>query len=414
MRSPHSRPAPPQRPLAALFLALLPLPALAQGEIKPFPKVDPYTKGDPEKIERAGYASFGPFRFGDDHTTAQAETTLGGIPLIWVETPHFKLGSGLPEYTLTGDSREKDRIQGELERLAKKLPDVRPKARKLDPWLRMHLFALRLEDLYATFLDEFGIQESEFPTAPPTTAERGKPYMGTGRFLGMPSKYTVLLLDKKSALGRYSSVYLGRTFETQSCAHFPAAGSLLYVTAAELLDGEYKNDTALTCDVVSGVSQNLVLGFRGFTVPLPFAVTEGIAHWFSRQVDPRYHFFSGQDRTKIRFKDEWNWAPSVHARVEHGVFPPLADVLKWTSGDALEWADHLFMWSHVDYLLAREDQAGGALLRRLKEPAAMSNPPAPEELVARAAQAYQDAVGTDLAGFDRLWTTWVLKTYPKK
>ena len=44
----------------------------------------------------------------------------------------------------------------------------------------------------------------------------------------------------------------------------------------------------------------------------------------------------------------------------------------------------------------------------------MSNPPAPEELVARAAQAYQDAVGTDLAGFDRLWTTWVLKTYPKK
>lgn len=389
--------------------------AAAQGEIKPFPKVDPYTKNDPEKVKKAGYVSFGPFRFGDDHTTAQVETTLGGIPLIWVESAHFKLGSGLPEYTLADDPREKDRVRAELERLSERLPDVKVKTRKLDPWLRLHLFALRLEDLYAQFLHEFGIQESEFPNVPlDSKRPGGKDYMGTGRFLGMPAKFTVLLFDKKSALGRYSNVYLGQALETQSCRHFPAVGSLLYLTAAELLEGEYVNDTALTCDVVSGVSQNLALGFRGFHVSLPFALGESIAHWFSRQVDPRYHFFSGLDRAKIRFKDQWNWAPSVRARVEHGMVPPLAEVLGWTIGDALEWADHLILWSQMDFLLAREDDAAGMLLRRIKEPATSSAPLTAEELAERARQAYPQAIGTDLAGFDAAWGDWVLKTYPKK
>ncbi len=403
--------------LAVAFAVALPgaAPAAAQGEIKPFARVDPYTKNDTEKVEKAGYVSFGPFRFGDDHTTAQIETTLGGIPLIWVETAHFKLGSGLPEYTLGDDPREKERLRAELERLAKRLPDIKVKTRKLDPWLRLHLFALRLEDLYARFLDEFAIRESEFPVVPADQKVLEDPgYMGTGRYLGMPSKFTVLLFDKRSGLGRYSNVYLGKALETQACLHLPEVGSLLYLTAAEFLEGEYANDTALTCDVIGGVAQNLAHGFRGFHAPLPFAFSESVAHWFSREVDPRYHFFSGLDRTKVRFKDEEHWAPKVRARAEHAVYPPLADVLGWSEGDTLEWADHLILWSHMDFLLAREDGAAGALLRRLKEPVVRPTPLTKEELAERARQAYGAALGTDVAAFDAAWSEWVLKTYPKK
>src|SRR5262245_20697831 len=167
--------------------------AAAQGEIKPFPKVDPYTKDDPGAKEKAGYASYGPFRFGDDHTTSQIETTLGGIPLIWVETEHFKLGSALPEHALTGDAAESKKLKKELERLAERLPDVKVKVKKLDPWLRLHLFAQRLEDLYAGFLTRFRLAESDFPTAPPDASKKqAGGYMGEGRYLGMPAKFTVL------------------------------------------------------------------------------------------------------------------------------------------------------------------------------------------------------------------------------
>lgn len=396
-------------------LALAAALAAQQSEIKAFPRVDPYTKNAPEAIEKAGYVSFGPFRFGDDHTTQQVETTLGGTPLLWVETAHFKIGSGLPEYTLGDDPAEKERIRGELERLAGRLPDVKVKLRKLDPWLRLHLYALRLEDLYTQFLHAFGIQESEFPSVPPDAKNAGSgPYMGTGRFLGMPAKYTVLVFDRKSSLGRYSNVYLGETLEEQAGRLFPVVGSLLYVTAAELLEGQYQTDTALTCDVIGGVANNLALGFRGFRVALPFAVGEGIAHWFSRQIDPRFHFFAGLDRSKVRSKEEWDWAPSVRARVEHGVYPKLEQVLAWTEADALEWSDHLILWSRMDYLFAREDGAAGTLLRRLKEPVDGDRKLTREELAARGAQAYAEATGADLAGCDAAWAEWVLKTYPKK
>lgn len=387
----------------------------AQAGVKAFPRVDPYTKNGPEALLKAGYVSFGPFRFGDDHTTAQAESALEGVPLLWVETAHFKLGSGLPEYALGDDVEEKQRLQGELERLAARLPDVKVRIRKLDPWLRLHLFALRLEDLYARFLEEFGIQESEFPHIPPDPEKPAdKPYMGQGRFLGMSAKFTVLLFDRKSSLARYSNVFLGRALESPSSAHFQTIGSLLYLAAAEDLEGQYDNDSALTCEVLGGVAQNLALGFRGFTVRLPFPVSEGIAHWFSRQVDPRYPFYSGLDRTQIRLKDEWNWAPNVRARVEHGVFRPLEQVLGWTEASTLEWSDHVILWSYMDYLLQREDGAAGTLLRRLKEPVPGSEPLSDEQLAARAREAFPEATGFDLDGFDRAWAEWVLASYPKK
>jgi hypothetical protein len=397
-----------------VLLLALSGPLAAQGEVKSFPRVDLYTKDDPGAKTRAGYTSFGPFRFGDDHTTEQVAKTLGGIPLIWVETEHFKLGSGLPEYTIRDDPAEKAHLQVELERLGQRLPDVKIKVKKLDPWLRLHLFAQRLEELYAQFLARFGLAESEFPTTTPDPKVKHVD-MGQGRYLGMSAKFTVLIFDKKSSLGRYSAAYLGESKNAPTRQLFRAIDSWLFVTAAEFLEGEYANDTALYCDVVTGVSQNLALGFRGYRISLPFAVSEGIAHWFSREIDPRYHLFTGLDLTKLRIKEESAWAPSVRARVEHKVYPSTTDMLGWKESDALEWSDHMILWSRMDYLLAREDGAAGKLLRLLKEPPdPTAPPPTGDALAERSRKAFETVLGGNLGQFDEDWGEWVQKTYPKK
>ena len=80
------------------------------------------------------------------------------------------------------------------------------------------------------------------------------------------------------------------------------------------------------CDVTTGVVQNLANAFRYHAYDVPLFWSEGLAHWFSRRFDPRFHFFTGTDPTKIRTKDEWNWAPSVRNRVEHEVFPPTSAI----------------------------------------------------------------------------------------
>jgi len=395
------------RTLAALLALVVPL--AAQGEPKAFPRTDPYTKNDPGIIEKAGYVSLGPFRFGDDHTSLEATQALGGIPLLWVETEHFRLGSALGEYAL-GDDYEKQRVQGELERLALRLPDVKAKTKKLDPWLRMHLFALRLEELYGQFLGAFRLREDEFPTGP-VDPKKG---MGQGHYLGMSAKFTVLLLERKASAARYGRVYLGGELSAPTHHLFATSGSWLYLTASEFLVGDNASDTGLACEVIGGVAQNLALGFRGPQVGLCFAVREGISHWFAQRIDPRYHLLAGEAEPRISVA-EGGWAPPVRARVEHKVFPSTEELLAWNEGTALEWADHLILWSRLDYLLAREDGAAGIFLRALKEPLAEgASALSADELVARARAALPAATGGDLARFDQEWSAWVLKTYPNK
>jgi len=400
-------------PRLALAVFALGAPAVLHAQDS-FPAVDPYTKNDEDARTKAGYQSFGPFRFGDDHTTDQIVTTLKGVPLLFVETEHFKLGSGLKEIPVASDAREKQHLKAELERLDELLPSIKTRIKTLDPWLRLHLYARRLEDLYASFLKDFQLQEADFPIVPPDPAS-DEASMGEGRFLGMPAKFTVLLFARKNDLARYASVFLGQTIETRARWHMPVTGSLLYLTAEDLLEGDYANDSALACEVLGGVAQNLALGFRGPNVGLPFAITEGLAHCYARRFDERYPFFSGAEPSRKRTPDDSAWGPSVRERVEHNVFPKLDDLLGWTAADDLGWAEHQMLWARMDWVLQREDGLAGRLLRRLKEPLSERDAELDgEKLTLRAKQSYLEASGQDLPALDTAWSNWVLETYPRK
>jgi hypothetical protein len=390
--------------------ALLALGAVlsAQEKLEPFPRVDPYTKNAREKFERAGYVSLGPFRFGDDHTTAQVETTLAGVPLLWVETEHFRIGSGLPEYELTADKAEKERLKGELEALATRLPDVKVKLKKLDPWMRLHLLALRFETLYADFLRHCGLRASEFPQP---GADAGNGSMGRGPYLGMGGKFTVLVFASKSHLARYGAAYLGARVEAPVRKRFAETDAWFFATAAEFVAHGQESDTALACDLAAHVAQNLAFGLRGGRGDLPFALEQGLGHWFARRVDPRYPVFAGSDPARLQGQSQ-QWETEVRSRAEHKVFPTSLDMLGWEDPDTLEWADHIVLWSRIDYLFAREDGAGGQLLRRLQEPLDPAAPPLDARTRAeRAHAALEAAVGVPLAAFDEAWSAWVLKTY---
>lgn len=380
----------------------------AQEKLEPFPKIDPYTKNSRDKFERAGYVSFGPFRFGDDHTTAQVDASLAGVPLIWVETAHFKIGSGLPEYTIADDKAEKARLKSELEALEPRLPDVKVKLKKLDPWMRLHLLALRFETLYADFQRHFGLNASEFPQP---GAGPGDGSMGRGPYLGMGGKFTVVVFASKSHLARYSAAYLGERLERSEHRRFPESDAWFLATATELVPGGRESDTALACYLAAHLARNLAFGLRGGGGQVPFAVEQGLAHWFARRIDARYPVFVGSDPTRLQGQSQ-AWPAEVRSRVEHKVFPATLDMLGWEDPATLEWADHVVLWSRFDYLLAREDGAAGQFLRRLQEPLDPSAPPLDARGRAeRAHAALEAAVGTPLAAFDEAWSAWVLATY---
>jgi hypothetical protein len=409
---------------ATRLLALIPLglwlagglPAAAQDGREPIPQEDPYTRGDERAMEEAGYLSFGPFLWGDGHTTEQLAESLGGVPVIFVETAHFRIASSLDTYLVGEDRVERAILREELERLAERVPRVKPRERELDPWLRLHLWAQRLEELYTAFGQAFGLEPDLFP-AEPLARRPGEPLtpeqLGAGPHLGLHQKFTVLLTQKTSTLARYSAAHLDRSVDTPYRYFFSDLDSYHYCTSFELMGEVYGNEVAFHCAVTYGVTQNLVNGFAGYTHSAPVWFRHGVARWFTRQVDPRWMVYAVGPGELGRTEEDAEWEPKVRARVKNDYWPTMAELVARSDESTLKFQDHLMLWSRVDWMLRAEPEAAGRFLRAAMAPNPWGQGQDRAALEqARFDEALEAAFGP-LEELDEAWTRWVLKEYER-
>lgn len=390
--------------LAPALLALTVFPSLAghapaqrKRDSQELPAEDPYTSGDPELRRAAGYVAYAPFAWAEGDSTTDVERVLG-MRVLWVETEHFKLGSTLPEYKVPGDRQEKRRLREQLERLAQPLPDVSPRTRTLDPWLRLHLFALRAEDVYATFEEQLALAPDAFDPARP--------------YLGQPGKFLVLLFEKPSTMGRYSTHHMGSVQPAYWRHYFDRSGSFLFAASIDCL-GSAKTDLALHCLMAHGLGSNFVEGYRNFHHSAPRWLAEGMGQWFSRRVDPR--FGVAYDARDTAREDAWDWEPRVHGRVKHEYFPTWEEMLAWDGFEDFGPAGSLIAWSRVDFLLRAEPPRARPFLDRLKAPLVTdSTRTLAESLLDHQRAALEEAGGMSLEALDRAWCDFVLASYPKR
>jgi hypothetical protein len=389
--------------LAAWLLTLAAGGQNPQGKLEEFAAVDPYTRGAPEALQRAGYVSLGPFPWTADAGTAEIEKALGERRILWVETAHFKLGSTLASYHTGVDKLEDKKLRAELERLGKKLAHFDPERNRLDPWLRLHLFAQRLEDEYAEFLQRFGFSEREFEL-PRELAGPGAPDFGPGPYLGMQQKPTVLLCESRSTLARFVGEF---GHEQESCNWRGAlkGGTMCLAQSPEYLRSlGFELDSALHCAVAADLACNLLEGFRGQHDMTPVWFECGLATWFSRRIDERWSIYVRG--TTFRFDDDsWKWAPRVRALVSHDLALPWSKMLDWKKWDELDGQANMVLWSRMDWLLARKDADLRALLLCMTEPV-LYRPQ--QEAVLRT------ALGGTPEELDAQWKEFVQKGAPRK
>jgi hypothetical protein len=387
------------------------LPATAQGGRDPVREVDPYTEGDPEAMEEAGYLNFGPFIWGDEITTQMIEDALGGVPLIWVETEHFRIGSSLDEYKLGSDRDEKKKLDAELKVLRKRIPNLKKKVKVLDPWLRLHLFAMRLEDHYADFKAAFGLTDDDFPSTAETV-----PFLGKGPYLGMQDKFTVLLMQKKSSMARFTSTFCKQTVDSAYRYYFSGSDTLCYGMSFESLSGSYRTEAALHFGVIYGLTQNLSNAYRGFSFESPLWWQLGLARWFGRRVDDAFLLYTAPAGAAVRqSEDDIDWEPKVWGRVEHDYYPSMEEILDWTSFEEMQFADHVILWSRIDFLMSLGEDVTRELFTLLQEPLPWGGETPREELLrAQAQRALEVSTGLTLEAFDEAWCDYVKKEYSKR
>ena len=399
----------------ALAQAATPTP---KEEKLPKWRIDPYTRNEPEALAKAGYVSFGPFPFGhvgvNPVESKHIDEFSQYVQILWIETKHFRLGINLPKWTVPFDPETRAKIRKELERLAEKIPRIDPKAKVLDPWLRAHLFAQRVEDIYDEFQKLAGTKDEDWPQDPDKVViTPGARYMGQGPFLGMKDKYLLLLWDKEGSHRGFMKAYLGRDSRFGQRWHFKETSSLLYTVSIESEEGRLKHDTALHGNVAFNVSQNLLDGFRFYSYDLPVWVREGLGHWFERRVDPKWNTFDQNEGSPADMKNTWKWEPYTrNLVVTGGKFAPFAEAFTWRDFGKITFNDHVAIWSRIDWLLQQEPERWQNFLFEIKGRVTKEWKPDQEDLVGATREALQKAYGFSVLQFDQKWGEWVKTTYP--
>ncbi|MFK7738970.1 MAG: hypothetical protein AB8H80_01510 [Planctomycetota bacterium] len=367
---------------------------------------DPYAKkGDANPARTAGYVRYGPFPFGHEHTSTDVEALLGTEPLIWIETEHFRLGCALAETELSGSEpwrkEWRKRVMGELRALHEVLPLVPLKPRRLDPWLRAHLYAHRLEAIYAEARTTLGVAQDWFPNERGDRHE-GKVYRGDGPHFGMAEKFTVLLLQRASSHARYTHAYHGSEMAEPLRVHDQDYGNLYWGASEETGGGLFGNDLALHSQLVFNIAHNIYSGYRAHSAFLPAWLITGLSHHHARRISKRYPTFDRRDDSDTEERSPfWAWEERVSGLARHEVFVPLDDFFEVTHAGEYTIEQHMHCWALVEWLLKTHRQETVRWLHELSEPLPFRGLPSTAQILRWQRTHFVLAFDLDIADVDQ-------------
>jgi hypothetical protein len=376
-------------------------------DMEQFEDVCPYTKGDRELEKKLGYERMGfvTWRDGEDSTIIQEN--MGAIPMLWVETEHFKIGSSLGTFKIDNNKAQKARIKEEIARLKKKLGKFKAPKKSLDPYLRLHVYAQRAEDIYAQFVEDFGIKPENMPE--------------NAQFLGHENKFLLLLCQRKSEYGRYIKTYDKAEHPFCYRMGWYNDGMIVALNMESISlphdDKELPVDVMMHCLLGNTLGSCFIDGWEQNMFRAPPWITYGIAHLYGKRVDPHWTFFDARRASQINYKDAWNWEPRVRGLVKNEYFPTTKEMMTWTTFGDLDNRKHMISWSKMQYLLevAKGDKAKFLSLacKRLTIPE-LNGAKHAEEPFLRQQRALKEGFGLTPDELDEAWAAWVSKKYKKK
>jgi glutaredoxin len=379
-------------------------PASAQKKKPTDPSTCPYCKNDPETMKKAGIVSHGGFPFGKNDTV-KVDELLTGQEIRWIETAHFKIGFALKEQKVTLE--EKKKILAELTRLHEVLPEVKPDAGILDPWLRVHLYAQRSEDIWNRFLEIMQAKDATFADG------KGAPwvgsYKGEGPYLGMKQKYEILILTNDASHVAFLTEHAGLKIHKTQRWHYIETGALALNIHAE--QGRLRVDLALHGHLAFNLAHNLYDGFNHYSYDTPVWYHEGLAHFMEREIEPEYNSFDAGEGSTADMTNKKDWKPDVLKLIDSNTAPRMAELLQLKTFAELKLPHHFTTWAMIDFLEKTKPDQLAKFLVHMKHCYNEKGLPTGENLLEFHRKAFKDDIGMSYAEFDDAWREWAKTAY---
>ncbi|QDV05661.1 hypothetical protein Poly30_11600 [Planctomycetes bacterium Poly30] len=373
------------------------------------PANDPYTRGGKEEyMKAAGYVSMGGFEFGPPpDTTVETNGFLSYLDIRWIETAHFQIGVALPQVKVT--QSERDKIRAELTEMEPIFGDeIDPRTRVLDPWIRAHLYARRCEKHYADIQAMLGVTDEDFAKNKPLWNGTTK-YMGTGPYLGQIGKYEVLLLPSEGAAKTYLRDRLGLTTKlSQRWNIIPRDTQTVIIHTDQ---GKLRVDESLHGHLVFNLTHNMINGYKHYSYDMPVWITEGAAHWFERQYNPKFNTFDAAEGAAAEMSSKADWKPEAKKIVSSGKAPTFASLINLRTFAELELDHHFMTWSIFDYMMTVHPEFVKKYFDRLSGLKNAEGYDDYSRFEDEQRLVFKEVLDMNYREFDLAWQAWVLETY---
>ncbi|MFT7487401.1 MAG: hypothetical protein ACI9F9_003262 [Candidatus Paceibacteria bacterium] len=367
---------------------------------------DPYTEGgDPELMAAAGILSHGAFLFATSDVP-EIDKYMGNSDIRWLETEHFELGFALGPYRVA--QKEKKTFLAALTKLSERLPTVKPGAKVIDPWLRAHLYAMRMEECYEQFLALVQMEQKEFPAVSGNWNRQGT-YPGEGPHMGQRGKFEVLILPAKAVHLDFLDHHYGLQLDRTQRWNVIERDSITLTIHVE--QGSLKEDAALHGHLAFNLAHNLFDGLKHYSYDTPIWLHEGLAHWMERSINPKHNSFDGSEGSVPATSKVKDWEAEVRKIVSKGKAPRMAALVRLNNYGQMDLPAHYCTWAMVDYLQRTRPADFGALIRDLKGRTTPEGQPDGSNLPDVHRDLFKQHFKMSYSAFDSAWAEWVLATY---
>ncbi len=388
--------APSLRVLALACVSLgASLPQSAERE------VCPWCKGDPDLMERAGIVSHGPIPIGAE----DSEAILRELPArqwVFIETAHLRWASALGACNV--EMKDRKRVAEELARLKALLPTVPSEAKKLDPFLRLHLFAMKGEELYARFQALLRVEDADFPES--RTAEG--PFMGNGRFLGEKDKFEVVIHSTRISHNQFTREFSGEQVVDSLRWHFKEQHKMLASVPAE--DPDLKTDEWLWPHCVHCLSHLFFCAYKHYSYAPPVWLDEGLALCMEKEAEPASTTNEGEEGSKPDVRGPKDWFVAARKMVAADDHWRLAQLLAVQETGELDEAAKISCWSMVRFLIDAQGEPFARMLGGIKGQLDEAGYPTNRDLPGLQRSLLKELWGWTPHAFDQAWTAWVQQT----
>lgn len=363
---------------------------------KPKTDVCPWCKNDAETMKRAGVVSHGPMPIGPWSST-DLPTKLPTSQWVTLETAHMRFASSLPPIDV--ELADQARVRAELDQLRALLPSVPVKPRTLDPWLRLHLIAMKSEAFYLRFQAVLDVKDEDFPESRTATG----PFMGDGRFLGEKDKFEVVLHATRATHNMFTREFAGTQVTGALRFHFPDAHKLLVSIPCE---DEFKKDRWLFPHVAHNLSHLYFCAYKHFSYDPPTWIDEGLALAMEKEIEPRSTTNEGEEGTYNDRKSPPDWPVEVRKMIAGGDHVKMSELMRIREVGELSPHALYTSWSMTRYMLEKRPQDLAKFLGGLKGQLDAQGFPTGSDLPGLQRKLLKEIFEATPQSFDEMWVAW--------